>query len=64
MRPDPLHRLPQLRAVGEFDLFFRKVEFQFEERSEFQQLFAQSFQRVGITSPHLVRGERMGRARR
>ena len=64
MRPDPLHRLPQLRAVGEFDLFLRKVEFQFEERSEFQQLFAQSFQRVGITSPHLVRGERMGRARR
>ena len=64
---DPLLDLPhgvaQLGAVGEFDLLFREVEFEFQLRGEVQQFFAQGVERCGITPAHLVGGERVRRPR-
>ena len=61
---DFLHRVAQEGAVGEFDLLFRKIEFQFEQRGQVEQPFAQCLERLGVAAPHLVRGQRMRRARR
>lgn len=61
---DFLHDAVQLRAVGELHVFFREVEFEFEQRGQVQQAVAQCVQRVGESAAHLSRGEGMGCARR
>ncbi len=52
--------LPQLLAVGEDDILFREVEFEFQQRREMQQTRAQLRQQLGVSSAHLCRGNGEG----
>ena len=53
---DAVHHLPQACTVGELNVFFRKVEFEFEEGGQLQQFVAQRTQCRRISAPHLGRG--------
>ncbi len=52
--------LTQLLAVGEDDILFREVEFEFQQRREMQQTRAQPSQQLGVPSAHLCRGNGEG----
>lgn len=47
-------------ARGEFDFFFGEVEFEFEERCEFEEFFAEFFEAVREVSFHLAGGQAVG----
>ena len=59
LRSDALHRRAQRRTVGELHILLREVEFQFQQRGEVQQFFAQRFELFGVSAAHLRRGQRV-----